>query len=350
MSNETFMIGTKFFRHIGKTEVPEIIRLKKQEGNILYFDNGKYNATVLNDEFRTMVVNGELVQDSEDKYYRIFDYFGTTIKQVWTMINNSEDQFIKFKVDNIGMKMTIEELKKNYIRLIPDGFFTISNIDYPINYGKDRGYDVLCTLAKGRNTVPDIICRQDTIDVFKYSNESKYVPIGISIPRKACPSNMDYQVFMYAENIKDFRAIACYIDDSINTVLKYVGPLNRYNATMKKLYEKYRGTKMAGCNQNVYDLLVNTGFDRDFYELFGVLPYPFAIDMSRSVMNEKEENIINSVINTDKNHRMTNIIYAPYDRGVDMSQIDSKYVLVNAGNNSQPAIFIFSYVFEDASE
>ena len=50
MSENLFMIGTKFYRHIGKTEVPDIIRLKKQENNTLYFNNGAYEATITKKE------------------------------------------------------------------------------------------------------------------------------------------------------------------------------------------------------------------------------------------------------------------------------------------------------------
>ena len=355
MSENLFMIGTKFYRHIGKTEVPDIIRLKKQENNTLYFNNGAYEATITKKELYELIFSEEFIEfETDKKFFRIFDYFGTQVKQTWELVSEIDNRiddidhdFVKFKVENIGLKMTVDELKKNYTRLIPDGFITISNIDYLVNEGKERGFDVLITLNKEKDTVPSVICRQDVIDVFQYHNDSSYIPIGLSISRKACPNNMDYSAFMYAENIKNFKAVAVYLDDSINTVLKYVGGLSRYNSTMQKLKQKYRNTRMMGCNDNIYDLLLKTSFPADFYDTFGVISYPFALDMSRSVMNEQETRMINSILRPESLSKMTNIVYCPYDRGIDISKIDSKFILVNTGSVAKANIFILTFELEE---
>lgn len=347
---ESFMIGTKFYRNVDDTSVPEVIRLKKQENDVLYFNNGGYSITLVNEDFREMIASNSLVLDKGNKYFREFKYFGNDLKQLWIMENDPSDFFVKFTVENIGYKMSIDELKKNYTRLIPDGFFTISNIDYPINYNKDRGFDVLCTLNKGKNTVPDVICRQDIIDVFRFSNDSKYVPIGVSVPRKACPSNMDYQTFMYAENINDFRAVAFYIGDSIDSILKYASPINRYNATMKKLHKKYKDSKMVGCNTTVRDLMVKTGFHQDLFEVMGITPYPFAIDLSRATMTEREEMLLNKIIGVGDKSHIANVVYAPYDKTVDIDKIDSKHIFINAGTEFKPDIFALFYDIVNVSE
>ena len=174
--SDKFLIGTKFYRFPDKSETPDIIRLKKQVNDTLFFDDGGYTTTLTNEEFQNMLFADSLSHSRERNYVRVFDYFGTEIKQIWEMDVNStsEDQFVKFKVRNIGVKMSVRELKENFVRLVPDGFFTISNVDYPINNGTERGFDVLCTLNLTNDGMPYVVCRQDTIDVFKFTNDATY--------------------------------------------------------------------------------------------------------------------------------------------------------------------------------
>ena len=71
---EKFMVGTKFYR-IGKSEVPEIIRLKKQEGINLYFNMGGYTTYLTQDEFDNMKSLRELIHIKGSIFIRNIDYF-----------------------------------------------------------------------------------------------------------------------------------------------------------------------------------------------------------------------------------------------------------------------------------
>lgn len=340
---DKFLIGTKFYR-VGDSGIPEIIRLKKQIDNVVFFNTGGFNTYLTQDEIENMISAGEFKIKSDNKFIRIIKYFNNTINQVWEVISDSkEDMYVKFKVENIGVSMTLKELKENYIRLVPDGFMAISNIKYPIDNGEDEGFDVLVTLNKFGNDIPEIICRQDCIDVFKYSNSSMQIPIGISIPKIACPSNMNYLDFLYSRDCINFKSTAVYLDDSLNTVLKYIGSLNKYNGTMKRLKEKYSKTQMVGCNDNIYDLLINTGFYADYQSVFGVFTFPFGIDTNRSEFNNGELRLLNSVVNNSTNKIITQASYCPYDKCIDMKDIDSKHLLINTGNVKESDIFIIAY-------
>lgn len=346
--SENFLIGTKFYRHIGESLVPEIIRLKKQEGNTLYFANGGYTTTITKEEYHSMIKTKDLYHSHDMIFIREFSYFGTMVKQQWELIADnlsatSENEYLKFKVSNIGVKMSINELKKNYIRLIPDGFFTISNAWYPINEGKDTGFDVMCTLHRKNESTPSVICRQDVLDVFAFSNESNKTQIGLSISKRTCPKNMDFSVFMYSTKVETFKCTAVYLDDSINSILKFVSPLGKYNATMQRLFKKYDGTKFIGCQNNIYDLLIKSGFYNDFKETFGIFTYPFCFDTTRSILNEAETKTFNSFIKIPGKRALKNLVYFPYDRGIDTDRIGSKYLLVTTGTESSSDIYIVSY-------
>ena len=340
-----FLVGTRFYRFPTKTDIPDIIRLKKQEGETLFFDDGGYYTTLTNEEFQNMLSTEDLVKVKGKRYCRTFDYFGSPIKQTWEMdpYSNPEDLFIRFKVCIVGVKMSIKELRKAYVRLTPDGFFTISNVDYPINNSKERGFDVLCTLNLSSNTEPYVVCRQDTVDVFKFTNDNKMIPIGLSVSRESCPRNMDFNVFLYSDNVYDFKTTAVYMEDSLKDVLKYVSPLTKYDATMKKLYDRYKNTAMTGCFDNVYDLLLKNGFYEDFKRAFGVWTYPFDIDLTRCNLNEQEENMLNAAIKLKNGRRMVNVVYCPFERGMDLKKYNDNYIIVNNGTDKITSPFVFSY-------
>ena len=342
--SEKYMIGTKYYRTNpdSKAKVPIILRLKKQEGERLFFDLGGYDVNLTQEEFRTMITSEELVLEHNDVYTRRFEYFTIPIKQIWQRIGDITDEFVKFRVLNIGVKMSLSELKSNYIRLIPDGFFTIANITYPQSYTEEKGFDVLCTLHNKNDKFPSVICRQDVTDIFQYTESNHRIQIGLSISQRSCPKGVNFSSFLYSEGVKDFRAVAVYLEDTINSILKYVGPLNKYNATLHRLKEKYQGTKFFGGFDNIYDLLVNNGFYEDFKDLFKVTTYPF-IQLDHSVMTPQETAMFNKILGTKTKSVMTNIVYCPYTRDIDLDNIQSRYLLVNSGDNKKSDIFVVTF-------
>lgn len=346
---EKYLIGTKFYK-IGASGIPEVIRLKKQNNNILYFNTGGYNIYLTQDELAKMQDTNEMRYEN-NRYIRNINFFGNCIDQTWVVMSESDkDKYVKFKVENIGVSMTITELKQHYIRLIPDAFMTISNVSYPIDDEKDIGFDVLVTLNKFGDNVPDIICRQDTVDIFRFSNDKMQIPIGISIPKIACPKNMNYLDFLYSKDCKDFKSTAVYLDDSLETVLRYLGSLNKYDNTMKKLKEKYSDTQMVGCHDSVRDLLNGTGFYVDFQSVFGIYTFPFGIDTNRSDFHDSELRLLNSIVNNSTNKIITEASYCPYDRGINTEALNMNHMLINAGNVKESDVFLVAYIEEEIPE
>ena len=67
-----FLVGTRFYRFPTKTDIPDIIRLKKQEGETLFFDDGGYYTTLTNEEFQNMLSTEDLVKVKGKRYCRTF--------------------------------------------------------------------------------------------------------------------------------------------------------------------------------------------------------------------------------------------------------------------------------------
>lgn len=343
MSNEKFMIGTKFYKH-DRSCVPVVIRLKKQEGNVLYFNMGGYTTYLTQDEIIDMHLYATFRRDTDKYWYRDIDFFGTEVEQKWTMLSeNDEDKFVKFKVEDTFVKMTIDELKNNYIRLMPDGFFTISNVTYPMKDSKDKGFDVLVTVHLPGEKIPSIICRQDCADVFHVSNNTYAIPMGISIPRDACPKNMNYLDFMYSDECNNFKSVAIYIDDDIDTILRYTGSLNKYNDTMKKLYNKYQYTRFKECRKSVKELLTTTGFIEDLKSVFGIFNFPFGLNMNRSEMNENELRLINKLVKPNSAKQFIEANYCPFDKSIDTDELGVNHLFINIGDPKKMDLFILAY-------
>ena len=343
MSTEKFMIGTKFYKY-DKSCVPVIIRLKKQDANVLYFNMGGYTTYLTQDEIIDMLKYVEFRHDTPKTWYRTIDYFGHEVEQKWTQLSESnEDKFVKFKIEDTFVKMSIDELKNNYIKLMPDGFFTISNVSYTIKDSEEKGFDVLITAHKPGDNIPSIICRQDCMNVFQVSNNTYAIPMGISIPREACPKNMNYLEFMTSEECANFKSIAFYIDDDIDTILRYIGSLNKYNDTMKKLYNKYQYTRFKECRQSVKELINTTGFIEDLKSMFGIFNFPFGLDMNRSELNETELMMVNKLVKPNSAKQFIEANYCPFDKAIDTDELGVNHLFINIGDPKKTDLFILAY-------
>lgn len=340
---EKFMIGTKFYK-VPESGIPVIIRLKKQESNTLYFNMGGYTTYLTQDEIISMLKVVEFKHEETKEWIRYIDFFGYQIEQKWTQLSESdEDKFVKFKIEDTFVKMTINELKENYIRLMPDGFFTISNVTYHMKDSDEKGFDVMVTVHKPGEKIPSIICRQDCMDVFHVSNNTYAIPMGISIPKDACPKNMNYLDFMYSDECNNFKSISIYIDDDIDTILKYTGSLNKYNNTMRKLYEKYKYTRFKECRQSVKELLTTTGFIEDLKSMFGIFNFPFGLDMNRSELNDSELMMINKLVKPNSSKQFIEANYCPFDKAIDTDELGVNHLFINIGDPKKVDLFILAY-------
>lgn len=342
--NEKFMIGTVFYK-VPESYIPIRLRLKKQDGNILYFNMGGYTTYLTQDEIMSMLKNIEFRHDTPKTWYRTINYFGTEIDQKWTQLSESdEDKYVKFKIEDTFVKMTVDELKNNhYVRLMPDGFFTISNVTYPQEKSKEKGFDVLITVHKPGERVPDIICRQDCMDVFHVSNNTYAIPMGISIPKDACPKNMNYLDFMYSDECNNFKSVAIYVDDDIDTILRYVGSLNKYNDTIKKLYNKYQHTRFKECTQSVKELIAKTGFAEDLKSMFGIFNFPFGLDMNRSELNDKELLLVNKLVKPNSDKQFIEANYCPFDKAINTHELGIRHLFLSVGDPKKTDLFILAY-------
>lgn len=347
MSNGRLMIGTKFYRYTGASEYIETIRLIKQEGDKIIFNLGGYRTYLTDKDMDMMIANGDFKFIGNGVYELNGELpNGRLYKQKWTLLDSEvgHDIFIHFTVESIKIKLTMNELKANYIRLIPDGMATIGCPRY-IGEGGEKNKSVMLAIHKDDERLPYIICRPDAVDIFSAPALASTfnMPMGVTVSKRTLPKGMNIMQFMTADKIESFKAIAIYIDDAINSIMKCFGSINTYNAVMRRIYDSYTQTPgLILKSNNLHALFNDTGLYDEIRDMFGLFVYPFKLDTSKSKMTEAQAKTFSRLIAGDPN-RYVNIEYCPYDKSVDLCTIDRPHILINTGDQNWSDIFLVTY-------
>lgn len=239
-----------------------------------------------------VMMNDELMFRKGTKYYRIKD----DVVQIIRIVNfkNMEnvvcilDEFYHDKSDiNPDKTFTIsrDTLVKDYRALLPNGQLCMTNI----RTGPDQNSisDVLIVATKidqGISSVGKtiafgkifVMCRQIIMDLFSAVMNPDNYCYGMSISRKTCPSNIDFDSLYSGYDPIDGskpQFINIYQQDTINQILG----LLKTNASDKILLDNYNRLKeqlpgATGIEKSVEDLVKNNGLIFDIYDMFDIIP------------------------------------------------------------------------------
>lgn len=343
--SDKYMVGTKFYYYPDEySSVPLVIRLKKQNASSLSFVCGGTTEVIDKATYEFIKKDKNWFEDDKGNLHRINDPFDTT-EQKWTLIgiNDDEAEYRTYSVEKYYIKLTEDQLKERFTKLTADGFITISNIFYKNNTVKDgEDMDVLITIHRRNKRTPFAICRQNAIDVFNYDQASNTIPIGLVISRETCPKNIDIEALMVADNIKDFKAACFYIDDDMPTILSYLGSLNKYDDTIKKLGERYSTSLYTGCAKSVKQLVTDKYLFGEFRLASKVRSWVFPLDKNRDSFNDHELSELSRLYDISTSE----CYYIPYSRNIDFSKLDGRYSLMACRFDDDPAnqfVMVFVY-------
>lgn len=337
-----YMIGSKFYLYTTDSEIPTIARLVSyEEGDKVKVNYGGYTTIVYRCELDSELEKGFITKVDEDIYRRTIE--GCVKDQKWfRLMGEKEDLFIKFKVCDSTAVISIDDLDNRFVLLNPDGFITISNIIYD----KGKSKDVAVTVHKGNELAPSIVARQNVLDIF-YQPRDYHRKVGMAVSRETYGNAFD--TLYDAEEAIDFKSIAAYKEDDLDTILRYIGSTRKYNNTLKRIAaintaKIYRDMYIGLC-RTVKELLDNNEFMLEFNGLFDILEYPYLFDLSRVNAIGHEYDWFQEIFHDRK---IVDLRYFPYDRTMDLKDIlerDEKYFFVKAIDGS-----IFLILYYDARD
>lgn len=351
MTNEKYMAGLKFYRYPEsngfQSPIPEVLRLIKQESENLTFNFGGYKTYITIDDFNTAIDHNLLIHLKDNEYEYIYKFSKEAYAQKWILHGDlKKDIFIEFFVTNMKKTISLSELKDaEYTKLTPDGFVTLGCPHYIDEATNQKNKSVMLTVHKYGSNIPTIVCRPDAVDIFRAPSMAQTfnMPMGVCVSTTTLPKGMNILQFMCAEKITGFKSAAIYIDDGLNTIMKYLSPINKYNAAIRRIYDSYSQTPGLIFNStNLHQLFVDTGLYDEIRTMFGLFPYPFAMDTRSSKMTDILGKNFSRIITGDMG-KYTNIEYCPYDKTIDLSQINRPHMLINTGDQFDPNIFLVTY-------
>ena len=223
-------------------------------------------------------------------------------------------------------KMFKEDLERDYVRLIPDGIITLSNVML-----KNQNRDVVITLHRKkeielRDDTPYVICRQSIFDFFTnmIMKTEQFHYIGVSVSLDTCPPDINFKDCAMCESIIDNQLIDIYIDDKFEDIISLLST-KKSDMILKQLAEK-ASPSVLGYTKSVRELLISTRFMYDFLKAFNIYPLNFEVEVFED--GTIPENQITELEDMLK-FKINQILVVKYDKGINLSEIEHKYVLVS---------------------
>jgi len=234
-------------------------------------------------------------------------------------------------------QMPADKFFETYRYLRPDGVMGLSIVD------NGQCPDVIVMLAKAGEKLPCVVCRQMIYDFFtNNTNKNPTVQyVGVSVSRKTCPANFDFDLTLSCNGITSGQSIVVYLDDSLDQILKFFNT-HKADAVLRNLAssEPYVNGKLAmGYCATVSDLLKSNNFMYDYRQAFDIMEIPFKVDEDSEGLSL--ENIIALEQELKVNIMETYLIR--YTREIDLRTINRDYVLVASAQEDYEKVYIVGY-------
>ena len=283
-------------------------------------------------------------ENDEIIVYRILHYKEN--QKVYRVYNLNTDKIESF---------TEEEIydPTKFVVLNPDGFLTFSIVDMNKT---NKVKDVLVCLHKRNETadqLPYAVCRQCMQDIFieqTILKTTNITTVGCSISKDSIPTNADYNAVLVYEKLRWMVITAVYLDDSLNSIAKYIFPginIKKFDQVLLRTKEwaKINMMNTRGFSDSVYDLLKDNRFINDFRTAFDTLILDFNIDKDLSSSTGYQMFLYKEQLDIFRkqlcNNKITITYVMPYSKEIDLDEIQRNYVLAQSKDNDD--IFVIGY-------
>ena len=291
------------------------------------------------------------------KYFRYKENDNIEIVRVYKC--NELEVKVYFDNDKSNtLKMTKEQLEKDYVRLNPHAIVNFCIV----KVGNDLD-DVLITMHKmsdlaSNEPTPYCACRQNITDIFamqiKVSNK---MYVGCSMSLETCPPDVDYRVMIACNGVDKCVNVCSYMDDTLDDLLHMVKTkdfdrtleslfIDHINYTIKQTptlsMMKQRMLKLDkydGYCKSLRTLLEDNNFMYDFYRAFGIVPIELKVtyDEKTQMVNNNIVNIISDISNTE----IISTLCMKYWYDIKLDEIDNDYILIMDKDND---LYLIAYI------
>lgn len=291
------------------------------------------------------------------KYYRYDENNNIEVIRIYKF-NDTEIRAYLDDDKDTKLKMTLEELEENYVRLNPHGIinFCIVNV-------KDGLNDVIVTMHKmsdltTNEPTPYCVCRQNITDIFANQlkiNDKLYV--GCSMSLNTCPPDIDYRIMVACNGVEKCINVCVYMDDTLDEILSMIKTKD-FDRTLESLftdhinYEARTNAKLSPLKdlllkQNCYNgycktlklLLDFNNFMYDFYQAFNIIPIDIEVKYDEN--SGEVDNTVIDIISDIYEVNIVSTLCMKYWYDIDLSNIENDYVLIMDKYNN---LYVVAYV------
>ena len=256
------------------------------------------------------------------RFYKYNDDKSIDILRI-TRIKNCTTYICTDKNGN-RIKINKDDLEKEYVRLIPDGILTLSDVML-----QNQNKDVVLTLHRKkeielRDDTPYVICRQNIFDFFTNMivKTDQFHYIGVSVSLDNCPSDINFKDCAICESVIDSQLVDVYIDDKFDDIVGILST-KRSDTILSQLADK-APANVLGYVRSVKELLKSTRFMYDFLSAYDVYPLNFKMEvLEDSTIPEEQIKELEDLLKFE----IKEILVVKYDKGIDLNAIEHKYIL-----------------------
>ena len=242
-------------------------------------------------------------------------------------------------------KMKRKVLEDEFTKLKPIGIFTV----FEVNIGSGKK-DVICTIHRAKDIeigiqMPYIAARQSMINLFAapFENNPYMIPMGCCISNKTCPNNVNFNILLENEGIISSSIVSIYLDDTIESVLRYINTIN-YDNVIYSFKKKFDPTGERNIGSDLYSFLDNNGWMTEFNNAYNI------INLNDDIINMKNNEVQTNIIELERliEKEIEYKVYIKqiikYDETVNLSKIIGRDEFLFVRNsNSDNSIFIIKY-------
>ena len=273
-----------------------------------------------------------------DKFYRFLD--DTHVENIRITKIKNENTFIATVYPNelqtYKIKLTKKQIEDYYTRIIPDGTlsFCIANLDLGLK-------DVIVVLyktdeLKEGSKLPFCACRQSVTDLFiQPTNNTTSIYAGMSVNRNSIPEGLKMEDILACNEIDESKSISVYMDDELDFWLSLINS-SRMDTILLSMSTSVKPNVLGYC-KTVEQLLKENDFMYDFLSAFDIHTVNFKVQ----TINEFEL-IPEHVYALEERFKvqMFKTYVIPYDRTIDMTEIQRNHILIKDIDNK---IYIIAY-------